>query len=276
MLWGFPFLVEGQGRSPREASFLLMAMTGFVVVSALALGYLTSRFPFYRSRIVLGVVGLIMTAWTAVLVRDTPAPLWLLTVLVCAMAMGGPASMVGFDLARTFTPVEAVGRANGVVNIGGFGASLMTMALIGIVLDLRSGGGGTLGAGYDLTDYRVAMSVQYLPWLIGSIRSCAIGARRSTTCTAGTRERWRCCSAARPSSTPASPTARVCRGTHGRVDPQSAESPDLTQSAKSALSGDAFELISSRRSAGVSASISSTTDEGWLMTSGASEIGTIE
>ncbi len=170
MLWGFPFLVEGQGRSPREASFLLMAMTGFVVVSALALGYLTSRFPFYRSRIVLGVVGLIVTAWTAVLVRDTPAPLWLLTVLVCAMAMGGPASMVGFDLARTFTPVEAVGRANGVVNIGGFGASLLTMALIGIVLDLRSGGGGTLGGGYDLSDYRVAMSVQYLPWLIGSIQ----------------------------------------------------------------------------------------------------------
>ncbi len=38
--------------------------------------------------------------------------------------------MVGFDMARTFVPVEASGRANGFVNIGGFTASLLTMALI--------------------------------------------------------------------------------------------------------------------------------------------------
>ena len=64
----------------------------------------------------------------------------MLVVLVCLMASGGPASMVGFDLARTFIPVEASGRANGFVNVGGFSASLVTMALVGILLDLHSGG----------------------------------------------------------------------------------------------------------------------------------------
>ncbi|MEZ5191593.1 MAG: MFS transporter [Nocardioides sp.] len=167
MLWGYPFLVQGQGLSPKAAGLLLMAMTCWVVISGLVTGALVARFPFYRSRIVLAVVAVIVLAWTAVLARSEPAPLWLLVLLVCAMAMGGPASMVGFDLARTFTPVEATGRANGVVNIGGFLASLSTMALVGVVLSLREPGGM---AAYDLADYRVAMAVQYAFWIFGVVQ----------------------------------------------------------------------------------------------------------
>jgi MFS family permease len=164
MLWGFPFLVRAQGLSTTTASTLLMLMTGWVIVSGLALGWLVARFPFYRSYIVLGVVAAIIVAWTAVLARSTPSPLWLLVVLVCVTATGGPASMVGFDLARSFTPVERVGRANGVVNIGGFTASLVSMAVIGWVLDLRQPGGMTA---YGLDDYRLALSTQYLFWALG-------------------------------------------------------------------------------------------------------------
>ena len=164
MLWGFPFLVRAQGLSASTASTLLMLMTGWVIISGLGLGWLVGRFPFYRSYIVLGVVAGIIAAWTAVLARSTPSPLWLLVVLVCATATGGPASMVGFDLARSFTPVERVGRANGVVNIGGFTASLVAMAVIGWVLDLRQPGGM---AAYGLDDYRVALATQYLFWALG-------------------------------------------------------------------------------------------------------------
>ena len=57
MLWGFPFLVQGQGLSAAAAATLLMAMTGWVVVSGLVLAWLVGRFPFYRSWIVLAVVG---------------------------------------------------------------------------------------------------------------------------------------------------------------------------------------------------------------------------
>ncbi|MFN8195658.1 MAG: MFS transporter [Nocardioidaceae bacterium] len=167
MLWGYPFLVRGEGLSERAAGLLLMVMTGWVVLSALVLGALVARFPFYRSRLVLTVVALIVLAWTAVLVRSEPAPLWLLVVLVFAMAAGGPASMVGFDLARTFTPQEASGRANGVVNIGGFLASLLTMGLVGVVLDWREPGGMS---SYDLGDFRVALSVQYAFWLLGAVQ----------------------------------------------------------------------------------------------------------
>ena len=167
MLWGFPFLVRGEGLSERAAGLLLMLMTGWVVVSGLLLGALVTRFPFYRSRIVVGVVGLIAAAWTAVLLQPGPAPLWLLILLVCTIATGGPASMVGFDLARSFTPQEATGRANGVVNIGGFLASLLTMALVGLVLDWREPGGM---AAYDLGDFRAALSVQYVFWILGAVQ----------------------------------------------------------------------------------------------------------
>jgi cyanate permease len=168
LLWGFPFLVRGQGLSSGAASTLLMVMTAWVLVSGLVLGTLVSRFPFYRSWMVLAIVGAMALAWGVVLLRSTPAPVWMLVVLVCLMATGGPASMVGFDLARTFIPREASGRANGFVNIGGFSASLLTMGMIGVLLDWHSGGGGART--YHLADFRVAMSVQYAFWAFGAVQ----------------------------------------------------------------------------------------------------------
>jgi sugar phosphate permease len=165
LLWGFPFLVRGEGLSSGQASTLLMLMTVWVVASGLVLGTMVARHPYYRSYMVIGIVLSMALWWGVVLVRSTPAPTWMLVVLVCLMATGGPASMVGFDLARTFVPVEASGRANGFVNIGGFTASLLTMGLIGVLLDRHSGGGGS--ASYDLADFRVALSVQYLFWGFG-------------------------------------------------------------------------------------------------------------
>ncbi len=167
LLWGYPFLVRGQGLSSGEAGTLLMVMTGWVVVSGLVLGWLVTRFPYYRSVFVVGVVAMMATLWAVVLLRSTPAPMWLLVLLVFSMASGGPASMVGFDLARSFTPAEVSGRANGLINIGGFSASLLTMGLVGFVLDLREPAGQ---AAYDLGDFRVAMCVQYVFWGIGVVQ----------------------------------------------------------------------------------------------------------
>ncbi|WP_426242520.1 MFS transporter [Nocardioides sp. LHG3406-4] len=167
LLWGFPFLVRGQGWSEAAAGTLLMAMTGWVIVSGFALGALVARFPFYRSWIVLGVVFTMMAVWAVVLMRASPAPGWLVVLLAFATASGGPASMVAFDLARSFTPVHALGRANGIVNVGGFIASLVCMALIGVVLDLRQEGGMDA---YVLADFRAAMAVQYVFWGLGIVQ----------------------------------------------------------------------------------------------------------
>lgn len=123
LLWGFPFLVRGQGLSEGTASVLLVLMTVSAMVTGPVLGGLVGRFPYHRSRLVLGIVGSIATVWAVVLLWPGRAPLPLLVLLVMVTALGGPGSMVGFDLARTFKPQHRIGSALGVVNVGGFVAS---------------------------------------------------------------------------------------------------------------------------------------------------------
>ncbi len=167
MLWGFPFLVAGQGLSPFAASMMLMVMTGTSIVASPVIGTLTSRYPFSRSTLVLGIVGAAMVAWTVVLLWPGRAPLWLLVGLVVIIATGGPGSMIGFDLARTFNPPTRIGSASGIVNTGGFLATLTAVALVGVVLDRAAPGGPST---WDVDAFRVAMTVQYPVWVLGLVQ----------------------------------------------------------------------------------------------------------
>src|SRR5690606_375816 len=93
--------------------------------------------------------------------------MWLLVVLIVVTASGGPVSMVSFDLARTFHHPQRLGRATGVVNMGGFIASLAAMWAIGFILDHVAPGGPTT---YTLDHFRVAMSVMFVFWFFGGIQ----------------------------------------------------------------------------------------------------------
>src|SRR4051812_37940533 len=167
MLWGFPFLISGQGLSSTTASVMLSVMVVTAIVSSPVIGNLTARYPFSRSTIVLVIVAAVITAWTAVLLWPGRAPLWLLVVLVVLMAMGGPGSMVGFDVARTFNPPTRIGSASGIVNTGGFIATLAAVALVGVVLDRVSPGGPST---WDVDSFRAAMTVQYPVWALGIVQ----------------------------------------------------------------------------------------------------------
>lgn len=167
LLWGFPFLVSGQGLTPAAASGLLIVMTVTTVVTSPLVGAFVTRWPYSRSTLILWIVVSIMAVWAVVLLWPGRAPLWLLVVLVMVLAVGGPGSMVGFDLARTFNPPTRLGSANGIVNVGGFVASLGTVTLIGIVLDQVAPGGPST---YTVDSFRVAMSVQYLVWVVGLVQ----------------------------------------------------------------------------------------------------------
>ena len=76
--------------------------------------------------------------------------------------------MIAFDFARTFNPAARMGTATGIVNIGGFMASLLTMFVIGIVLDLLLAGGYSRGDLYALTSFRLAMAVQLVVLATGA------------------------------------------------------------------------------------------------------------
>ena len=126
------------------------------------LGEAVARHPLRRSWIVLTIVGSTIVVWTAVLVLPDPAPRWLLRLLVVVLAVGGPASMIGFDFARTFNPPNRIGTATGIVNVGGFFSGLVLILAVGVLLDL-TGSGET----YSLDGFRIAFSAQYVIWAIG-------------------------------------------------------------------------------------------------------------
>lgn len=161
LLWGFAFFVEGQGRTPGEASALLTLNVVAAVVAGPLIGLLVGRRPGARLPLALGTAVAIALAWLSVTVPSAPVPLGVLAVFVVVVAVGGPTSLIAFDVARSCTPPSRLGTATGFVNTGGFVGALLTMLAIGLVLD-RVGGGAR-----DLDAFRAAFSVVAVPWVVG-------------------------------------------------------------------------------------------------------------
>jgi MFS family permease len=166
LLWGYPFLVVGEDRSPGTAAGLLTLLVVVGMCVGPVLGRLCARWPLRRSVLVFSILGATASVWTVLLLWPGRAPIPLLVVLVVVLGTNGPGSMIGFDYARTWNPVERQGSASGVVNVGGFVASLLTILAVGAVLDLLTPGHST---DYSLGAFRAAFSVQYVFWAIGLV-----------------------------------------------------------------------------------------------------------
>ena len=63
--------------------------------------------------------------------------------------------MVGFDFARPANPPERQGTASGIVNMGGFTASMTSLLAIGVLLDLTG------------DNYRIAFCVIFVLQALG-------------------------------------------------------------------------------------------------------------
>ncbi|AHK28836.1 putative glucarate transporter [Rhodococcus opacus PD630] len=158
LLWGVPYLRSAQGLSPAEAGSLLTLSVISAIVAGPIIGILSGRFPMRRSYLVLAIMISNAAIWTVVLSLPGPAPIWLLIVLVMVISVGGPGSMIGFDYARMFNPSTSMGTAQGMVNIGGFLASLLVIQAMGLILDAMGG--------YSFEAFRVAWLVQYPVWIV--------------------------------------------------------------------------------------------------------------
>lgn len=161
LMWGVPYLTEAQGLTRPMAGALLTISVASAITAGILIGIFTGKRPHRRSRVVLWIIASNALMWTVVLALPGPAPLWLLVVLVVVISVGGPGSMVGFDFARTFNPSRILGTATGVVNMGGFIASLLVMQAMGMII-------GAAG-GYSFEAFRYAWSVQYVIWAITAV-----------------------------------------------------------------------------------------------------------
>lgn len=140
LLWGFAYMTKAE-HVPDAVGLRVLA--AYVVGSMLfgpVLGVVSGRFPRVRVRLVVVIVALHVVMWSVVLAWPGDAPWPLLYALAAVLAMGGPASLIGFDLCRSTNPLATMGLATGMVNAGGFISSLSAVLAIGVVLDLLGQG----------------------------------------------------------------------------------------------------------------------------------------
>jgi sugar phosphate permease len=161
LMWGVPYLTVAQGLSTAVAGALLTISVVAAISTGIVVGILTGRHPHRRSRMVLAIIVSNAVVWTVVLALPGRAPLWLLVVLIVVISVGGPGSMVGFDFARTFNPSATLGTAQGMVNMGGFVASLLVMQAMGLILDAAGD--------FSFESFRLAWTVQYAIWALAVV-----------------------------------------------------------------------------------------------------------
>ncbi|WP_344575025.1 MFS transporter [Streptomyces lunalinharesii] len=136
LLWGLPFLVEAQGLSRGTAGELLTLVVLSNMAVGLVYGQIIARHHAARLPLALGTVAATALVWALTLCWPAAhAPMALLVVLCVVLGACGPASMIGFDFARPANPPERQGTASGIVNMGGFTASMTTLLAVGVLLD---------------------------------------------------------------------------------------------------------------------------------------------
>lgn len=170
LMWGVPYLTTAQGLSRALAgAFLTLSVATFVVVGLLV-GTLSARRPQHRTGLVLAMIALTACIWAVLLALPSPAPHWLLALLIVVISAGQPVSILAFDFARTYNPPAALGTAQGMVNTGGFIATLVIMQAMGIVI--------AMAGGFSFSAFRLAWAVQYVIWALAAV-GVVVNARKA-------------------------------------------------------------------------------------------------
>jgi MFS family permease len=174
LLWGFPFLVSAEGVPADVARLMVSGVVVVTIVIGPLFGLVSGRFPHRRVALIAGSVTAQAVAWTVVLAWPGTPPWLALLVLVVILGSGGSASLVAFDVARAAVAPSQVGRASGVVNVGGFVASLLVAGLVGLLLDLQGAGAPEAWTG---PAFRLAMAV-HVPVALAGLVGMALASRR--------------------------------------------------------------------------------------------------
>jgi sugar phosphate permease len=154
VLWGYPYLTQGLGYPPGQASSLLLLLVVGGLCGNLILGPMLSRNPGIRGALALIVATMCLLGWlTLILWPGGQPPVWVVVVVVCVFSIGGPASGIGFMLARDYNPQHRISTATGLVNVGGFCGSVVMVFAVGQILDWLEPGASV----HSLGAYRWAL-----------------------------------------------------------------------------------------------------------------------
>ena len=167
VLWGYPYLVQGQGYAPSVAAAVLLVFVLGGVAASLVIGPSVARRPVVRIPIAVAVSTLCLAGWiTLIAWPGGRPPFALVIVIVVVLSVGGPASSVGFLLARDYNPRHRISTATGLVNVGGFAGAVLSVYLVGQILDIVDDGADT----HSLSAFRWAFGVFVVVTAVGLLR----------------------------------------------------------------------------------------------------------
>lgn len=152
-VWGYPYLTQGLGYSNAAAASQLSIYVFATVVASFIVGPLAGRYRPWRAAMGVAVsVGALLAVVMLVAWPSGQPPAMVVTLALILLAIGAPASQIGFHLARDYNEPVRMSTATGLVNVGGFAGAMVGAIAIGAVLDQRTG-----GAVPGLADYRWAL-----------------------------------------------------------------------------------------------------------------------
>jgi len=167
VLWGYPYLTQGLGYAPGFASSLLLMLVIGGLCGNLILGPVISRRPQIRGGIALAVASLCLLGWlTLILWPGGQPPVAVVIIVVGVLSVGGPASGIGFMLARDYNPRHRISTATGLVNVGGFCGAVVMVFAVGQILDFVEPGAAT----HSLDAFRWALAAIALFTAFGIFR----------------------------------------------------------------------------------------------------------
>ncbi len=144
VLWGYPYLTQALGYPVATASTLLMLLVVGGLIGNLLLGPTIARRPHIRGGLALTVAGLCLAGWLVLIGwPGGQPPLPVVIAVICVFSVGGPASGIGFMLARDYNPRHRISTATGLVNVGGFCGAVVMVFAVGQILDLVEPGAST-------------------------------------------------------------------------------------------------------------------------------------
>lgn len=157
LLWGAPFITGGLGLPQSRAASLISIVIITILVFGFFAGSLMARYAAYRVHMVVANALAIQLGWAVVILIPGQPPMLVLYALAVLMGMGGPISMVAFDVVRSHAPHSQRSAATGMANMGGYLGAFVMMLAVGFILDAQ--GAGTPET-YAMQPFKLAMSAQ--------------------------------------------------------------------------------------------------------------------
>ncbi|WP_421084877.1 MFS transporter [Rothia nasimurium] len=170
LLWGMPFMTGGLGYSTAQASGVLSTVIATIIIAGFFTGSLLARFAPYRVHIAWASAFLNLATWSTIFFWPGQAPMGALYLAAITLGVNGPVSMAAFEVVRAHVLPTQRGIATGIANMGGFVGALISILLIGLILD-------RLGAGtpdtYALEPFRWAMA-SHIPVVLTGLLMMAL------------------------------------------------------------------------------------------------------